>query len=102
MRKSIKLTLLIIGIVVVAIIIALKYHSHYSKAAIRGKENINSSKSIRIGMAKDDVLQIMGKPDTTIKDEYPIFCYSVNDDSYGYGQILFDSTMKVREIYFPK
>ena len=102
MRKAIKLTLLIIGIVVVTIIIALKYHSHYITAAIRGKENINSSKSIRIGMTKDDVLQIMGKPDTTIKDACPIFCYSVNDDSYGSGQILFDSTMKVRDIYFPK
>ena len=44
----------------------------------------------------------MGRPDTIIKDNYPIYCYSVNDESYGYGQILFDSTMRVKDIYFPK
>ena len=102
MRKAIKRILLIIGIVIVAIIIALNYHSHFSKAAIKGKENITFSKSIRIGMTKDEVLSIMGKPDTTKKDDYPIFSYGVNDDSYGYVQILFDSAMRVSEIYFPK
>jgi hypothetical protein len=102
MRKAVKPILLIIGIVIVVLIVALNYHSYFSKAAIRGKENISFSKSVRIGMTKDEVLSIMRKPDTIIKGDYPIFCYDINDDSYGYGQILFDSTMRVREIYFPK
>ena len=102
MKKTTKYVLLIIGIIIVAIILMLNYHSHFSKEAIKGKENIAFSKNVRVGMTEDEVLSIMGKPDTTIKDDTPIYCYGVNDESYGYGQILFDSTMRVEKIYFPK
>lgn len=102
MKKTIRLILIITGVVITVTILALNYQSHFSKVAIKGKENLTLSKSLRVGMSDDEVLKIMGNPDTTIKNDNPIYCYVINDESFGYGQIMFDSTMKVIEIYFPK
>ena len=63
---------------------------------------LTHSKDIEVGMSENDVLRIMGKPDTIIK--YPhhfYYSYNLNNDSYGDGQIFFDSTLRVNKIFFP-
>lgn len=102
MRKFTKTVLFTLGAVVVAIVLQLNYESHFSDKAIKGKENIRQSKYVKLGMSQKDMLKIMGQPDTIIRNEFTIFCYDLNDLSYGYGQIFLDSAMTVKEKYFPK
>lgn len=102
MKKTIKYFLVAFVILLITIVLYLNYNSNYSNQAIKGEYNITHSKAIIIGMTEGEVLNIMGKPDTIVNDKLTIYCYGINDESYGYGQILFDSTMKVKDKYFPK
>lgn len=50
-------------------------------------------------MSQEDILFIMGKPDTIIKKR---FCYITNIDSYPYIEFHFDSLRRVKVIYSPE
>ena len=61
MRKTIKLILVIIGIGIITIFLVLNYHSHFSKDAIKGKENKTFSKGVRVGMTENEILNYYGE-----------------------------------------
>lgn len=75
------------------------YDSHWSASANKGEKNISNSRKVESKMSQEDVLFIMGKPDTIIKDR---FCYITYDDSYPYIEFSFDSLNRVKEIYSPE
>lgn len=101
MKKSIKIIFLTLGFIIIVIIIYISYNNHFSQKAIKGKNNLAHSKNLVVGMTESELLYIMGRPDTIIREKYVIYCYDLNDDSYASGQVYFDSTMKIEEIYFP-
>jgi len=102
MKKKTKISLIIIGAIVITIVISLNVNNHFSNRAINGKENLANSKSLRNGMSEDEIKKIMGEPDTVIKEASLIYCYDINDESFGYGQIFLDSSKRVKQIYFPQ
>ncbi len=74
------------------------YDALWSSQAINGGRNIYNSKEIKTGISKENVIKIMGKPDSIINGR---FCYLTNNDSYPYIELSFDSIGKVLEIYSP-
>lgn len=102
MKKKTKISLIIIGAIVIIIVISLNVNNHFSNRAINGKENLANSKILRNGMSEDEIKKIMGEPDTVIKEACLIYCYDINDESFGYGQISLDSSKRVKQIYFPQ
>ena len=72
------------------------------------EQHLKNGKKIKIDMSLDSVCLIMGAPDTLFLpgkndiEKRTVLCYDINDLSYGPGQVYFDSTMKVKDIYFPK
>jgi hypothetical protein len=93
---------IIVAIAIISIIlIAINLFDRYSQKAARSKYFIEKSKEIKTGMTIDEVVYIMGQPDTIIQNRNIIYCYDISDDSFGNGQIIFDSTYKVQDSYFP-
>jgi hypothetical protein len=101
MKKIVKIILLIFTIILIIAIFYVNYDAHFSKRAIKGKKVIENSKKIVIGMTEKELLNIMGQPDTIIKDTISIYYYDLNDDSYGSGTVYIDSTMRVKNKFFP-
>lgn len=98
MKKG-KIIVLSILVLVVLIIGYVIYDSHWSSNAKKGRKNILSSRKIKPRMSQEDVLSIMGKPDTIIRGR---LCYATNDDSYPYIEFSFDSLKRVKKIYSPE
>ncbi|GIV28665.1 MAG: hypothetical protein KatS3mg027_2479 [Bacteroidia bacterium] len=97
--KIIKITVLSTLVLVVLIIGYLIYDSHWSSKAKKGRKNILNSRKVKIQMSQEDVLSIMGKPDTVIGRR---FYYITNNDDYIYIEISFDSLKRVKKIYSPE
>lgn len=97
MKKG-KIIVLSILLLVVLIIGYVIYDSHWSYNAEKGEKNILNSRKVKSQMRQEDILSIMGKPDTIIRER---FCYITNDDSYPYIEFSFDSLKRVKEIYSP-
>ncbi len=102
MKKQIKYLILLLVFIIVSLISYFYYTFFLNTYAIKCTKNIENSKKIKFGMTDLDVIEIMGRPDTIINDGLIFYCYNLNDDSFGTGQIHFDSTMKVDKLYFPK
>jgi hypothetical protein len=98
MKKG-KIIVLSVLVLVVLIIGYVFFDSHWSGNAVIGEKNILNSRKVKSQMSQEDVLSIMGKPDTIIKER---FCYTTNDDSYPYIEFSFDSLKRVKEIYSPE
>jgi len=100
-----KKTNIINSILIVFFIVLLFFLAKGANYSCKQKKKYDiiseNSKKIQIGMLEKDVLTIMGKPDIIINETNVIYCYEINNDSFGNGQIVFDSTMMVKEIYFP-
>lgn len=97
MKKG-KIIVLSILLLVVLIIGYVIYDSHWSSNSEKGGKNILNSRKVKSQMSQEDILSIMGKPDTIIRER---FCYITNDDSYPYIEFSFDSLKRVKEIYSP-
>lgn len=100
MKKS-KYIMFVILSSILLLFFLLNYDLWFSERAIKGRNNVTNSKNICTGMHVDSVILIMGKPDTIIHDGNLIYSYITNDDSYLYGQIHFDTNLKVEAVYFP-
>jgi outer membrane protein assembly factor BamE (lipoprotein component of BamABCDE complex) len=102
MKKYIKYSpLIIFGFLVLSYLIVL-YNIHWSKHAMKKKQNLENAKKINIGMSNYEVLKIMGKPNFIANHKnYFYYSYELQDESSHGCQINFDSTSKVRAIYFP-
>jgi len=107
MKKDFKKILwLLVGCIIV-FILYLNYQTHFSNAAKKGKANIENIKMVKERMSADEVLLIMGEPDTIIppNEMHPkelYYDYLTNDESFINVTITFDSTMKVKKTYYPK
>jgi hypothetical protein len=103
MKRKLATFYFVFGVFIIGLGLFANCDNQYSKKVNRGKDNLTHSKGLKIGMSEPEVLKIMGKPDTIIKDSvYYYYNYILNDDSYSNGQISFDSTKRVNEIFFPK
>ena len=107
MKKGIKIILLSIAVLLVMFILYLNYQTHFSSKAKEGKINIQNIKKVEKGMSADRIISIMGNPDTTIPPDairypYTQYNYETNDESFANVTVVFDSTMKVKETYYPK
>ncbi|KAB1156157.1 hypothetical protein [Flavobacterium luteum] len=98
MKKS--KTIVLSGLIFAVLIIGyIFFAAHWSVDAKKGKANILNSRRIKSQMSQEDILSIIGKPDTIIKKR---FCYITNNDSYPYIEFHFDSLRRVKVIYSPK
>jgi len=106
MKKIIKITLWSIVGCIVAFILYLNYQTHFSKAAREGKTNIENIKKVKKGMEDDIVNKIMSEPDTILppNERFPFtqYWYETNDESFVHVKVVFDSTMTVKETYYPR
>ncbi|MFZ4724720.1 MAG: hypothetical protein ACOYMD_04675 [Paludibacter sp.] len=102
MRKRVGMYIIISIFVVAQILTFFVYTNHICVKENKNTNNLIHSKKIKIGMLENEVINIMGKPDTIINENVIIFCYEIDKESYANGQIIFDSTMMVKEIYFPE
>lgn len=107
MKRTLKISLsFVIGFLLV-IIIYLNYQSHFSEEAKNGKKNIVNAENIEIGMTEEQVISIMGKPDTIQAFEVEkiernkYYYYSTNDESHPSIEITFDSAMRVKRVSSP-
>lgn len=74
-----------------------------------GKENIENSLKVKIGMSESEVIQIMGEPELILPIDCPNnishaclnYFYSTGNDSYPNGEFYIDSNKRVIKIYFP-
>jgi hypothetical protein len=103
MKKIIKITLWSIVGCIVAFILYLNYQTHFSEAARNGKTNIEN---IKKGMEENIVIKIMGNPDIIeycdLDSTSKAYSYNTNEESFIHVTVCFDSTMTVKEIYYPK
>ena len=105
--KPFKIIIVSLILLVVIVFIYLNYKTYFSSAAKKGSDNILNIKKVEVGMGVDEVLSIMGKPDIidfcdgldSISKGYN---YNTNDESFVSVTVCFDSTMKVKETYYPK
>jgi hypothetical protein len=102
MKRKLAAFYFVFGVFIIGLGLFANCENQYSKKVTRGKDNLTHSKGLKIGMSEPEVLKIMGKPDTIIRDPDKYFCYYINNDSYSYGQVLFDSTLKVNKLFFPE
>lgn len=107
MNKKIKIYLLVLAALFLLLIIYLNYETYFSESARVGKANIENIKKIKEGMSVDQVILIMGKPDSISnpdKIRYPYFqyYYSTNDESFANITVVVDSNMLVKATYYPK
>jgi outer membrane protein assembly factor BamE (lipoprotein component of BamABCDE complex) len=106
MRKKVKLILLVLILLFVTFILCLNYQTHFSEAARKGKANIENVKKVEKGMTVDEVISLMGEPDMTdycdLDSVSRGFNYKTNDESFVHVTVCFDSTMTVKETYYPK
>ncbi len=90
----------------VAFVLFLNYEAHFSGTARKGKANIENIKKVEEGMTVNEVISIMGKPDVIDYCDFERilrgYNYKTNDDSFVHVTVCFDSTMRVKQIYFPK
>jgi hypothetical protein len=106
MKTLIKIFFVFIGLLII-VFLYLNYETHFSASAIKGKLNIENIKKVKVGMSVDDVLFIMGQPDIIdYCDGLDSICkgynYNTNDESFVNVTVCFDSTMEVKNTYFPK
>ncbi len=106
-RQMIFVIMILSTVILIGVFVYLNYQTHFSIAAKKGKFNVENIKKVKKGMSVNDVLSIMGKPDILdccdgVDCVLNGYNYNTNDESYAYVKICFDSTMKVRETYFPK
>ena len=107
MKKYVKIILWSIIGFITTFIFYLNYQTHFSEAARKGKSNVENIKAVKEGMSTDEVLLIMGKPDTIVfpNEMHPkalYYDYFTNDESFANATVSFDSTMKVQKTYYPK
>ena len=106
MKKIIKITLWSIVGCIVAFILYLNYQTHFSEAARNGKTNIENIKKVKKGMEENIVIKIMGNPDIIeycdLDSTSKAYSYNTNEESFIHVTVCFDSTMTVKEIYYPK
>lgn len=107
MNKKLKITLLFFALMLIVFVFYLNYQTYFSESARKGKANLENIKKIQKGMEVSEVVSIMGRPNTIdppIKLRYPYtqYNYKTNDESYANVTVVLDSTMKVKETYFPK
>ncbi|MBI5323761.1 MAG: outer membrane protein assembly factor BamE [Ignavibacteriae bacterium] len=101
MKKTTKIVIGLFVIPFLVLVLIINYYGHFSPKAIKAKENLEHSYNVKIGMTKDEVIKIMGKPDQITNVNIYNYHYDLNDDSKGSGQISFDSTKRVTRIDFP-
>jgi hypothetical protein len=72
------------------------FEQNFSKCALEGKKNKLNSRKIKVGMSKDDIINIMGKPAKSLSESgSAILLYPTYDDSHPYIEIGIDSERKV-------
>lgn len=102
MKKFLKILLASFVILIVTMVIIVNYDAHFSNKAVKGENNLNNIRKVKIGMTENEMISIMGKPDTIFTVYSKIYCYDINNDSYVYGKIHIDSNLRVSDIFYPK
>lgn len=78
------------------------HDEHYSKKAIIGKRNISNSSKIYNGMKIEDVVRLMGIPDEIeYRKNEVAYKYLTNNNSFPFGNILFNQLNEVVKFDFP-
>lgn len=106
MKKVLKIPAISLVILVLLIVLYLNYQTYFSSDARNGKRNIENIKKIEVGMGIKEVDSIMGTPDNILPSDairypYTQYNYSTNDESYANVTVVFDSTFKVKETFYP-
>jgi len=93
------------NVTTIIITLLLIFCSCNSDKEAKAKDRISKSQKIELGMSTQAVISIVGQPDTIIYFNNPNCCpaylYEINDDSFGSGDIRFDSLSKVKSVRFP-
>ncbi len=93
----------VISVSLIIVILYGIYQANFSTKARIAAKNIENCRKIRQQMSKNEVLEIMGNPDTimnTSKNSV-YYCYEENDDSHPFVEIEIDSNSKVIGVYAP-
>ncbi|MFV1883673.1 MAG: hypothetical protein ACMZ7B_04245 [Balneola sp.] len=103
MKKSTKKIILILFTLFLVVEAFLIYDSHFSYSAKLGKQNLENIKLVQYGMTLEEVLEIMGEPETILnspdKNFFVDYEYEVPPGSSAICVVQFGSTMKVKDIY---